>query len=107
MQRRSVSYEIRRGGNMTYTDLPLIRLVARSIVSHRHHLCLSHLDSIHALAVDSIPRVGHVCGKGIYVRPHLDSFPEYPSFDYRRGPITVMAEFRHRSTEGHHRHQPP
>ena len=50
MQRRSVSYAIRRGGNMTYTDLPLIRLVARSFVSHRHHLCLSHFDSINALS---------------------------------------------------------
>ena len=39
-----------------------------------------------------------MCGKGIYVRPHLNSFPEYPSFDYRRSPITVVAEFRHRST---------
>ena len=78
MQRRSVSYEIRRGGNMTYTDLPLIRLVARSIVSHRHHLCLSHLDSINALAVDSIPRVGHVCGKGIYVRPPLWNTEVHP-----------------------------
>ena len=50
MQRRSVSYEIRRGGNMTYTDLPLIKLVARSFVSHRHHLCFSHSDSINALS---------------------------------------------------------
>ena len=32
-----------------YTDLPLVRLVARSFVSHRHHLCLSHSDSINAL----------------------------------------------------------
>ena len=86
---------------MTYTDLPLIRLVARSFVSHQHHLCLSHSNSINALNRGSDSKGWHVCGNGIYVRPHLDSFPEYPSFDYRRSPITVVTEFRHRSTEGH------
>ena len=46
----AVSHEIRRGGNMTYTDLPLIRLIAISFVSHRHHLCLSHSDTINVLS---------------------------------------------------------
>ena len=32
------------------TELPLIRLVARSFVSHRQHLCLSHSDTINALS---------------------------------------------------------
>ena len=71
-QRSTVSWEIRSGGNPTYTDLRWFRLLVRSSFSLRD-ACISRASPFtSALSPWTlIPRVGRVCGKGIYAFSQL------------------------------------
>ena len=78
-QRSTVSWEIRRGGNPTYTDLRWFRSLVRSSFSIRD-ACLSRASPFtSALSPWTlIPRVGRVCGKGIYAFSQLWNTEVHP-----------------------------